>query len=62
MIPDSSFVRYLNEASGAASVAALRASLLGPATYSPEFRLFDWFQGPEVSSQQVFMMPLSHGR
>jgi hypothetical protein len=45
MIPDSSFVRYLVEASGAPSVVALRASLLAPATYSPDFRLFDSFHG-----------------
>ena len=61
MIPDSSFVRYLVEASGAPSVEALRASLLAPASYSPDFRLFDSFHGPEVSSQQEFMMPLAPG-
>jgi hypothetical protein len=58
MIPDSSFVRYLIEASGAPSVEALRASLLAPASYSADFRLFDSFHGPEVSSLQEFMMPL----
>jgi hypothetical protein len=48
--------------SRAPSVAALRASLLAPATYSPDFRRFDSFYGPEVASQLVFTMPLSPGR
>jgi hypothetical protein len=41
--PDSAFVNYLLEVSGAPSVAALRAVLRSPASYSPDFRMVDAF-------------------
>jgi hypothetical protein len=56
MIPDSDFVDYLVEVSGAPSVEALRAALRTPAAYSPDFRLYDFFMGgPEALMQRFHM-------
>lgn len=57
MIPDSDYVAYLAEVSGAPSVAALRAALRAPDAYSPYFRLYYSFAGPQIGRRQDFCMP-----
>jgi hypothetical protein len=57
MIPDSPFVAYLAQVSGAPSLDALRHALRSPDAYSSEFRLFNSFLGPQVDHNLEFWMP-----
>jgi hypothetical protein len=58
MFPNSIFVNYLLGVSGAPSVSALRMALRAPESYSPDFRLYDSFHRPEVSSRLNLVMPV----
>lgn len=56
-LPDSSFVRYLLEATGLSDVEELKAALIAPANYTQPWKIVDAFSGIEASPICHFQLP-----